>query len=141
MPLALAAIRAAPYAASMRTLATLLILPACLVNLAPVVGVVSAEWLQRLYGIPFEGTELLILMRHRALLFAIVGGLLAASVFHRPLRPVAIAAGLFSMLSFVAIVQLLGGANAELQRAVLLDLVASAGLVAAALLDPLARER
>ena len=119
----------------MKTLATVLI---CLVgglNLLPVVGALGAGRLQSLYGVAFSDPNALILMQHRALLFGIVGGLLVASAFHAPLRPAGFAAGLFSMLSFVAVAWLVGGANAELRRVVLVDIVASVALAGAFLLD------
>ena len=125
----------------MQALSTTLILLAGLVNLLPASGVLSASRLQALYGIAFEDANLLILMRHRAILFGIVGGLLLASAYHAPLRPVAIAAGLVSMLSFVAIAWLVGGANPELRRVVVVDLVASAALLVSALLDHFAASR
>ena len=103
-----------------------------LVNLIPVTGVVSAGRLERLYGVALDEPNLVILMRHRAVLFAIVGALLVVAAFREALRPVAVAAGLFSMLSFVVIAYASGGANAELQRVVLVDLVASLLLVGAA---------
>jgi hypothetical protein len=60
----------------MQALTTTPILFAALVNRAPVTGLLSAERLRALYGISFEGDTLLIRMRHRAVLFGIVGGLL-----------------------------------------------------------------
>jgi hypothetical protein len=124
-----------------QTLSTTFILVAGLVNLLPVIGVLSAERLQVLYGLALEDTNLLILMRHRAVLFGIVGGLLIASAFHLPLRPVGLAIGLISMLSFVFIAWLVGTYNAELRRIVVVDLIASAALLCAALLDYFAGER
>ena len=118
----------------MRALSTTLILLASLINLAPVSGVVSSARLQALYGIAFADPNLLILMRHRAVLFGIVGGLLVASGFHPPLRPVGFAVGLLSMLSFVLIAWLVGGYNAELRRVLLVDVVGSVLLIGAALL-------
>jgi hypothetical protein len=125
----------------MRTLATLLLVAVAVVNLLPGVGVLSASHLTSLYGIELEGADLVILMRHRAVLLAIVGGVLAASAFHRPLRPVAIAVGLASMLSFVAIALSVGAANAPLRRILAIDVVASGLLVAAAVLDRLVPPR
>ena len=119
----------------MRILCTSLILFVSLVNLGPLVGVLSADRLQALYGVVLDAPNLVILMRHRAVLFGIVGSLLVASAFHRPLRPIAFAAGLVSMLSFVFIVWLVGDHNAELGRVVVIDLVALIALLAAALLD------
>ena len=122
----------------MQALSTTLILVAGLVNLLPVSGVLSANRLQTLYGVAFENANLLILMRHRAVLFGIVGGLLIASALHSPLRPVGLAVGLISMLSFVFIAWLVDGYNAELRRIVVVDLVASVALLGAVLLDHLA---
>ena len=119
----------------MRTLATALLLLAALANLLPVLGVLSTARLESLYGVLLRNPNLAILMRHRAVLFAIVGGLLGVAAFHPPLRTFAIAAGLVSMLSFVAIAGLTGDYNPQLRRVVLVDVIASLGLVAAALLD------
>jgi len=106
-----------------------------LVNLLPVSGALSADRLEVLYGLPFDEPNLLILMRHRAVLFGIVGGILIASALHVPLRPIGFAVGLVSMLSFVAVALLIGGYNAELRRVVVIDVVASVALVAAAVLS------
>lgn len=121
----------------MRTIATALIVLVALVNLAPVSGVVSAERLGALYGVAIEDSNLLILLRHRAVLFGIVGTLLLASAFYTPLRTIGMAAGLISMLSFLWIAWLEGGANPELRRIAGIDLVASVALVAAGVLDHL----
>ena len=47
-----------------------------LINFAPIIGVLSQEQLEKLYGIPIQGQDMLILMRHRAVLLGLVGGLL-----------------------------------------------------------------
>jgi hypothetical protein len=125
----------------MKTLSTTLIVLAGLVNLAPVIGVLSASRLQSLYGLAFEDADLLILMRHRAILLGIVGCLLVTSAFRPPLRPAAFAAGLVSMLSFVLIAWFVGNHNAELARVATIDLAASAALVGAVVLDQIAGKR
>lgn len=119
----------------MRTFATALLLLAAVANLLPVLGVLSAARLESLYGVLLQDPNLAILLRHRAVLFAIVGGLLGVAAFHPPLRSFAITAGLVSMLSFVALAGLTGDYNPQLRRVVLVDVIASLGLVAAALLD------
>lgn len=119
----------------MGALSTALIVLVGLVNLLPVSGVVSSDRLQLLYGVALQDPNLVILMRHRALLFGLVGGLLVVSAFHLPLRPAAYAAGFLSMLSFVVIAWLVGGVNPELRRVVVVDLVASAALLGSLLLD------
>ena len=60
-------------------MSTALILLVAVINLLPVSGVVSSGRLRALYGVPVDEPNLLILLRHRAVLFAIVGGLLVAS--------------------------------------------------------------
>jgi hypothetical protein len=124
-----------------RTAATALVLLAAVVNLLPVLGVLSTARLEFLYGLLIQDPNLAILMRHRAVLFGIVGGLLAVSAFHPPLRALGIGAGLVSMLSFVAIAVSVGGYNALLSRVVWVDVVAALGLVIAAVLDSLAPAR
>ncbi len=119
----------------MQKLSTALIIFAGLVNFAPVGGVLSVGFMHSLYGVAFEDPVLIILMRHRAVLFGMLGCLLFAAAFHAPLRPVAYAAGLISMLSFIVIVWLIGDPNAELTRAAVFDGVASVGLLGAVLLD------
>jgi hypothetical protein len=122
----------------MRAIVTGLFLLAALVNLLPVVGVLSTSRLEGLYGLVVQDPNLAILLRHRAVLFAIVAGLLGLAAFHPPLRALAISAGLISMLSFVAIAGLVGEYNPLLRRVVLVDVVASLALIAAGLLDYLA---
>lgn len=118
----------------MRFLVPLLLILAALINLAPVVGVLGAPRLRALYGIDASAPELAILLRHRALLFGIVGALLLAAVLRPELRAAAIAAGLVSMLGFIAIARLEGGAHGALARVVAADWAGSAALLAALLL-------
>ncbi|MBT8469895.1 MAG: phosphopantetheine adenylyltransferase [Deltaproteobacteria bacterium] len=119
----------------MALLSTSLICIVSLINLAPAVGALSPKRLHTLYGIEFEEPNLVVLMRHRAILLGIVGVLLAVSAFVVSLRPAAYAAGFASMLSFVLIAWLVGGYNEALRRVVVADLVASAALLVAALID------
>jgi hypothetical protein len=119
----------------MRALSAALIVLAGLINLAPVLGAFSVERMQSLYGVALQDANLGILMRHRAVLFGIVGAIMLASAFHPPLRPVAYAAGFLSMLSFLAIAWLVGGYNAEIQRVCMIDGVGLAALLGAWLID------
>jgi hypothetical protein len=119
----------------MRALVTVLLLLAAAANLLPVLGALSTARLEALYGVVIQDTNLAILMRHRAVLFGIVGSLLAVAAFHAPVRPLAIPAGLVSMLAFVAIAGSVGDYNPLLRRVVIVDVAASVALVAAAVLD------
>ncbi len=84
-----------------------------------------------LYGISIEDPNLAILMRHRAVLFGIVGTLLLSAAFSPAFRPAGLVAGLVSMLSFVVLAVLVGGYNASIGRLVVIDGVASIALVVA----------
>ncbi|MFY8016778.1 MAG: phosphopantetheine adenylyltransferase, partial [Inhella sp.] len=52
-----------------------------LVHLLPVLGVLGAARLEQLYGLRMDEPNLLLLMRHRALLFGLLGLLLVAAAF------------------------------------------------------------
>ncbi len=119
----------------MKMLVVAIFLLVGVINALPLIGVVSAERLESLYGVRIADPGLELLMRHRAVLFGIVGGLLIGGAFVPSLRAVAVAAGLVSMLSFVVIAGLVGEPTAPLRRLVWIDVVASIALVGAALLD------
>lgn len=118
----------------MERLITILLLAVAIINIGPLIGVFSADRLAALYGIAPPAGDLLILMRHRAVLLAIVGGLLVAAAFHRPLERAAVSAGLVSMLSFLGIVFLVGDVGAEVRKVAWVDAFASVALVAALVL-------
>jgi hypothetical protein len=115
----------------MPKLATALFLVAAAVNLAPMLGVVSAIRLEAAYAVTLDDPNLVILMRHRAVLFGAVGAALVVAAFHRPFRAFATAVGLVSMLSFVAIALLVGDYNEQLRRVATVDVAASVALVGA----------
>lgn len=116
-----------------------LFLLVALVKLVPMVGVLSVERLNRLYGIDIQDANLAILLRHRAVLFGVVGTLLVVAAFNPSLRPLAVALGLVSMLSFVVVAFLVGGYGAEIQKVVTIDLIASVLLIGAAVASKLGR--
>jgi hypothetical protein len=117
----------------MRHLWTLLVLIAAAINLAPVLGVFGAERMSALYGVNLDDPNLQILMRHRAVLFGLVGGLLVVAAFHPPLRTAGYVVGFASMLSFLLIAWQVGGYSAEIQRVIRVDVVGIAALAGAAL--------
>lgn len=101
------------------------------IHLIPATGALGGERLASLYGMPFEGAELTILMRHRAVLFGILGGLLVAAAFRTALRPTALVAGFVSVVSFLGLALGEGGYNPALGRVVTADVVALALLAVA----------
>ena len=109
---------------TLRYLVTAMLLVAALIHLLPLSGVLGAHRLTALYGLPFEEPNLAILMRHRAVLFGMVGLYLALAAFKPGLQAAALLVGLVSVLSFLALAWSVGGYNAHLARVVLIDLVA-----------------
>jgi hypothetical protein len=111
------------------------------IHLLPVVGVLGSDQLRALYGIAVDGPDLAILMRHRAVLFGIVGALLVAGAVRASLRTTALAAGLVSVASFLLLALSTGRYNAPLGRVVAVDVGALVLLLAAALLQSRAAYR
>ncbi len=105
---------------------------AAVIHLLPLAGVVSAKALAQLYGLPFEESNLQILMRHRAVLFGLLGVFLMIAAFMPRLQTLAFAAGLVSAGSFLWIAFAVGGYNALLQRVVVADIIAVACLLVGA---------
>jgi hypothetical protein len=105
-----------------------------LVNFLPVTGVLSAEILADAYGLPAPTGDLLVLLRHRALLFGIVGAFIIVAAFRRHLQPAAMLAGFVSMLGFVVLTLASGDYGAELRRVAIIDMIALPALVIAAVL-------
>ena len=121
----------------MQRLWTALVLAAAVINLAPVLGAVSAERMSAFYGVDLGHANLRIVMQHRAVLFGIVGGVLLRAAFHPPLRTLGYVVGFTSMLSFLFIAGLVGGYSAEIQRIVLIDVAGVVALAAAGAIDAL----
>ena len=59
----------------MSKLVTLLLLVAGVIHLLPLSGVLGAQRLAALYGLAFDEANLLLMMRHRAVLFGLLGAL------------------------------------------------------------------
>lgn len=102
------------------------LLLAALIHLAPVTGLAGADALQRLYGVDLTDPATLMLMRHRAVLFALIGLPLVIGLVVPTWRLPALLGALISLSAFLALAANLPGLNPALQRAVHIDL----GLVA-----------
>lgn len=99
------------------------------IHLLPLAGVLGAGRLEKLYGITFDEPNLVILMRHRAVLFGMLGAFLLFSAFYPPWQPLAFLAGWMSVLAFLAIAWSTGGYNHHTARVVKADLLALACLL------------
>jgi hypothetical protein len=116
----------------MRNIISGLLLIAAIIHLLPLVGVFGATSLTDLYGLSFEEKNIQILMRHRAVLFGILGAFLAYAAFVPGVQLPAFVAGLVSVTSYVWLALAVGDYNASLNRVLLADLLALACLLAGA---------
>ena len=112
-----------------RALAAVAWLVVGVIHLLPLVGVLGGERLAQLYGIDASEPNLALLLRHRAVLFGLLG---VAAAFRPALRGLALVAGWISVASFLA---LAAGTplNAQVARVVTADWVALGALVVATL--------
>lgn len=95
-----------------------------IIHLLPLSGVLGAERLFTLYGIGFQDPNILILMRHRAVLFGIFGVYLVIAAFRPTWQFWAFGTAFLSTGSFMLLAWSTGGYNPELHRVFLVDLVA-----------------
>jgi hypothetical protein len=96
---------------SRRLCISAVLLVVCAIHLPPAWGVLGASALKQLYGVQIEEPNLLLLMRHRALLFGLLAGLLLAAALRPKWQGLALSATWVSVLGFVLL------APPELSRA------------------------
>ncbi|SIP96106.1 phosphopantetheine adenylyltransferase [Aquipseudomonas alcaligenes] len=116
----------------MSKLVAALLLIVGIIHLLPVVGVLGGDRLNSLYGLNLDEPNLQILMRHRAVLFGLLGALLVAAAFLPGLRTLALLAGLVSVVSFLLLAWSTPLYNEALRRVVVADWIALACLLLAA---------
>jgi hypothetical protein len=104
-----------------------------IIHLLPLSGVMGAERLSALYGTAFSDPNLVILMRHRAVLFGLLGLFFITTVFKPAWQPLAFTAGFISVVSFLWLAWSADGYNAQLGRVVIADVVAFVCLVVGSL--------
>ena len=108
----------------MRSLISLMLIITGIIHLLPLSGVLGVERLSVLYGMAFSDPNLVILMRHRAVLFGLLGLFFIAAAFKPAWQPLAFVAGFTSVVSFLWLAWSVGGYNAQLGRVVITDIVA-----------------
>lgn len=116
----------------MRTITAIALLAAGAIHLIPLIGVLGAERLFSLYGTAHTDPNTLILMRHRAVLFGVVGGLCVVAAFKPGYQWLAMVVASVSVVSFLWLAWSTGGFNAQLQRVVVADVLALVCLAAGA---------
>ena len=105
----------------MRFIVPAMLLAVGIIHILPLSGVLSAARLFDLYGITFDDSNLEILMRHRAVLFGLLGIFLISSAFLPNLQLAALITGFVSVVSFLYLAYSVGGYNDQVNRIVTAD--------------------
>jgi len=105
-----------------------------LINILPVLGVLSAEKLTTAYSVDLVGNDIVILMRHRALLFGIIGGFIFFSLFKPVYQEAAMVMAGVSMVGFLYFVWVVDGHNGSISKIAMIDIVGIICLLLAAVL-------
>jgi len=113
----------------LRYLVSAALVVVAIIHLLPLSGLLGAERLAALYGLTFDEPNLAILMRHRAVLFGLLGLFFLIAAFRPELQGIAFAAGFASVLSFLYLAWSVGNYNSQVGRVVLADVVALICLV------------
>jgi len=100
-----------------------------IIHLIPVSGVLGAERLTDLYGIQLTDPNLIVLMRHRAVLFGLLGLFLIFAAFVPQYQMIALIAGLISACSFLYLAWPVSDYSDSIGRVFVADVVAIVSLV------------
>lgn len=101
-----------------------LMLVVAIIHLVPITGFFGAARLSALYGIDIDSPDLEILMRHRAVLFGILGAFFAYAAFVPELQPIAFVAAAASLATFFYLAIAVGSYAAPIRKIVVGDVVA-----------------
>jgi hypothetical protein len=97
-----------------------------LIHLLPVLGVLGVARMERAYGVLLPGPDLAVLMRHRALVFGLLGAFMLAAAFVPGLQLPALLIALCSAGGFVLLAFTTPGSNAAVTRIAWVDVAAVA---------------
>lgn len=119
-----------------------LMLVVAVIHLLPVTGFFSVERLSSLYQIEIVDSNLEILMRHRAVLFGILGAFFTYAAFKPNVQPIAFVAAAISIASFFFLAWSVGDFSEAIRKIVIADVVAGVALSGAIIIyivqpDPL----
>lgn len=113
----------------MQLLMSICLVIAAIIHLLPTMGVLGVQQLNTLYQLDLSEPNLAILMRHRAVLFGLLGGFLIWAAFKPELQFIAILAGLISVVSFLVLAHATGDYNPAIAKVVKADWVALIALL------------
>lgn len=118
----------------MAKLITGLMLVVAFIHVLPITGLLGVSKLESLYAVSISDNDLEILMRHRAVLFGMLGTFIAYAAFKPRLQPVAFIAAFISIASFFYLAYSVGEFNAAIRKVVIADVVAAICLAGSVLL-------
>ena len=113
---------------------TILLIIVAVIHIIPISGFAGIARLESLYGIPISGNNMEILMRHRAILFGILGVFFAYAAFTPSVQPLAFLAAFATLVSFFYLAISVGEYNAAIRKIVIGDIVAAISLFGAVIL-------
>lgn len=117
----------------MQTVVSLLLLIVGVINILPLIGVFSSKKLSSAYDVKLENTNLVILLKHRALLFGLIGGFVFYSVFKPAYQIEAMIMAAISMGGFIIIAKNESDYSKSLSKIVVIDIIGIASLIAASI--------
>ena len=94
-----------------------------LVNFVPVIGAISAQKLESAYSVSLAGNDLEILLRHRALLFGVLGAFILYSAYNPVYQTAAMLMAGVSMVGFALLALCVGGYNEAVAKVLFIDIV------------------
>ena len=102
-----------------------------IIHILPITGLLGAEKLSKLYGFQTEDNTLILLMRHRAVLFGILGVFFVFAAFRQAYQPLAFVMAGVSILSFLILEKLESPVHEAIGKVVIADWIALACLFVA----------
>ncbi len=115
----------------MNLLVTISLIIVGIIHVVPAIGVLGNQQLAMLYGLTLSDHNLSLLMRHRAVLFGLLGGLLIVMAFRSTLHWPALFIGLIATASFVLLALDYQKLNEQVARVVTFDFVCVVILIVA----------
>ncbi len=95
-----------------------------IINIVPSILAFIPDKISSSYGIEMPNANYELLLRHRAILFGIIGGIMIYSALTKKYYSLAVCIGFISMISFVVLLKLVNGdVNPELNKVMRVDIV------------------
>lgn len=105
-----------------------------ILHLLPAIGAWSDDWLLRLYGVRIDDDNLSVLLRHRGMLFGLIGGVILYTAWRPDLHTLALLLSGLSMVGFVVLAWPCERCYAQIGSVMRADLIGLAVWLLAALL-------